>query len=417
LQVGPDASPNASITGTVTLTGGTLSGLGTVGGIVNTAGNVMPGGSIGVLHVSGNYTQTAGGALTIEVSPTAASQLKVGGAANLAGALNLIFDPGIYHAASYQIVTAASVNGTFSTVTANDPLGVSHSILYDLASALPQALAAQGASFRGIGGFATVNGNPAAPGFTGTAGGFLTGFDRPVSETAYLGLAAGYLHSSVSATALASGTADTARLAVYGGQFVGPSLFTATAGYAHDWIDTSRILATGTGAENHGANEATVAGQWSLPLQVQGLSQGIATLTPKAGFQFLHLGENTFSDTGAGGFDLSAASHSTDSFQHFVELALAQKFVTADGTLITPEARLGYDREALSGSRTLTVATVSGAQFPVTGIRPSKNIATAGVGLAVQAGPALSLYATYDAILPTGNTTDHTVQAGLRLRF
>jgi outer membrane autotransporter protein len=493
LQVGPDASPNASITGTVTLTGGTLSGLGTVGNIVNTAGNVMPGGSIGVLHVTSNYTQAAGGALTIEVSPTAASQLKVGGAANLAGTLNLIFDPGIYRAGSYQIITAASVNGTFSTVTANDPLGVAHSILYnptdvtlqlsvvsptndtiytdltsmlvmngqqansiildrlgnrssgivdgevalsgigapgpqyaqtgnaavigDLASALPQALAAQGAWFRGIGGFATVNGSLAAPGFTGTAGGFLAGFDRPVSETTYLGLAAGYLHSIVTETSLASGTAGTARLSVYGGQFVGPSLFTATAGYAHDWIDTSRILATGTGAESHGANEATVAGQWSLPLQVQGFSQGIATLTPKAGFQFLHLGENTFADTGAGGFDLSSASHSTDSFQPFVEVALAQKFVTADGALITPEVRLGYDREALAGSRTLTVATVSGAQFPVTGVKPSKNIATAGVGLAVQTGPALSLYATYDAILPTGNTTDHTVQAGLRLRF
>lgn len=63
------------------------------------------------------------------------------------------------------------------------------------------------------------------------------------------------------------------------------------------------------------------------------------------------------------------------------------------------------------------MATVSGAFFPVTGIKPSKNMATAGTGLTVQAGPALSLYATYDAVLPIGNTTDHTVQAGLRLKF
>jgi fibronectin-binding autotransporter adhesin len=268
LQVGPDASPNASITGTVTLTGGTLSGLGTVGNIVNTAGNVMPGGSsIGVLHVTGNYTQSAAGALTIAVGPGAASQLQVGGAVNLAGALNLIFARGNYHGASYKIVTAASVSGVFSNVTANDPLGVSHSILYDatdvilqlgiiaptndtvftditsslvmngqqanaiildrlgnraagiadgevarggvgmglqyaqagngavigdLASALPATLASQGAWFRGIGGFASVDSRGAAPGFTGSAGGFLTGFDRPVAENVYLGLAGGY---------------------------------------------------------------------------------------------------------------------------------------------------------------------------------------------------------------------------------
>jgi fibronectin-binding autotransporter adhesin len=154
-----------------------------------------------------------------------------------------------------------------------------------------------------------------------------------------------------------------------------------------------------------------------LPLQVQGLGQGVATLTPKAGFQFLHLGESGFSETGAGGLNLSSASRGTDSFQPFVALAASQKFITADGTLITPEVRLGYDREALSGARTLTVATVGGAQFPVTGIKPSRNIATAGAGLTLQAGPALSLYATYDAVLPTANTTDQTVQAGLRIRF
>ena len=42
------------------------------------------------------------GTLAIEVSPSAASQLKVGGAANLAGTLVLVFDPGIYSAALVQ---------------------------------------------------------------------------------------------------------------------------------------------------------------------------------------------------------------------------------------------------------------------------------------------------------------------------
>jgi fibronectin-binding autotransporter adhesin len=504
LEIGDIGHPGASIAGNATVdAGGTLSGHGTIFGSVTVAGGTLaPGGTIGVMTIAGNYTQGSAGTLSIEVSPTAASQLKVGGAATLAGTLALVFDPGVYSATSYKIVTASSVSGAFTTVTGTNPTGLPQSILYDpadvtlqlsalpatpaplvvaptndtiytdlastlvmnaqqangiildrlgnrpsgiadgevalgglapglqyaqagnaavigdLASALPQALASQGAWFRGIGGFATVNGNPAAPGFTGTAGGFLAGFDRPVGENVYLGVAGGYLHSGVNEHSTgSSGTADTGRLALYGGAFLGPSLLTATAGYAHDWIDTSRGLALGTAIEGHGANEATVAGQWSLPLTVQGVGQGIATLTPKAGFQFLHLGETGFSETGASGLDLSSAGHATDSFQPFVELAASQKFITADGTLFTPELRLGYDREALSGSRTLTVATVSGAFFPVTGVKPSKNMATAGAGLTVQAGPALSLYATYDAVLPTGNTIDQTVQAGLRLKF
>jgi outer membrane autotransporter protein len=73
---------------------------------------------------------------------------------------------------------------------------------------------------------------------------------------------------------------------------------------------------------------------------------------------------------------------------------------------LPPKLRLGYDRETLAGTRELTVATASGAQF-----------LTAGIGVSVQTGPAMSLYANYDAVLPTGNTTEQTLQAGVRVRF
>ena len=501
LLVGDIGHPGASIVGDVMVDpGSTLGGHGMVfGSIINVGGTVVPGGSIGVLTVAGNYIQATNGSLTIEVSPGAASQLKVGGAANLAGTLSLLFDPGAYAPATFKILTAASVNGTFSTVTGTNPSGLPQAIAYNptdvtlqlsalpgslvvvptddtiytdlastlvlnaqrmqgiildrigvrssgiadgqialdgfapalqlaqtgnaaaighLASALPQALSAKGAWFRGIGSFVTLDSTAAAPGFRGSAGGFLAGFDRPVSDNVYLGLAGGYLHSAVDEFSTgASGAADTGRVAVYGGALLGPSLLTATAGYAHDWITTSRGVALGTARQGHGANEATAAAQWSLPLRVEGLARGLATLTPKVGAQFLHLDENSFAETGAAGFDLAAPGHATDSLQPYVQLALAQTFVTVDGTIVTPELRAGYNREAMSGVRALTVATIDGSQFPVTGIRPSKNIATAGFGLTAQSDPALSLYATYDAMLPIGNTTEHTVQAGLRWRF
>ncbi|MBV8779128.1 MAG: autotransporter outer membrane beta-barrel domain-containing protein, partial [Alphaproteobacteria bacterium] len=74
--------------------------------------------------------------------------------------------------------------------------------------------------------------------------------------------------------------------------------------------------------------------------------------------------------------------------------------------------------EALGGARALTVATVAGGiVFPVVGVRPSKDILTAGAGITMDYAPNLALYATYDGIMPTGNTTDHTVQAGVRIKF
>ena len=284
-----------------------------------------------------------------------------------------------------------------------------------VASALPEA--AEGAWFRGVGGFTSLNGNSTAPGFTGSAGGFLGGFDRAVAPDTYLGIAGGYLRSTVDEHSTSSGTIDTARIAVYGGTWWQGNLFTATAGYAHDWLRTQRGLTVGTATQSHGGNEATGAAQWSRPLPIQGLGGGIATMTPKLGVQYLHLSEDSFAESGAGGFNLSSASRSTDSLQPYVGYAISQKFVTDGGTQFTPELRLGYARETLGSSHSMVVTTLSGANFPVTGVKPSRDMLTASAGVTVLAGPNLSFYANYDTTIRTGNTSDHTVSAGLRWRF
>jgi fibronectin-binding autotransporter adhesin len=377
LAVGPDAAPTASLGGTVFVqSGATLSGLGTVGSVTN-LGTVAPGGSIGTLTVNGNYTQSATGTLRIEVSPNAASQLRVLGTATLGGTLALVYDPGVYTARSFTFLSAASTVGSFATVNSSgvpsnlaqvttfdpvtgqlvlasvaavvpptndtvftaassipvlngqrangiilDRLGNRQAGIADgqvaaaataapvqyaqaggaaslsaVASALPAAT--EGAWFRGVGGFATVDGNSAAPGFSGSAGGFLAGFDRPVAENFYLGIAGGYQRGTVDEGSTANGAIDTARLALYGGTWWEGNLLTATAGYAHDSFSTSRSLTgIGTPTESHGGNEATAAAQWSRPLQLQSFGGGLAAVTPKAGVQFLHLSENGFAETG-----------------------------------------------------------------------------------------------------------------------
>ncbi len=198
---------------------------------------------------------------------------------------------------------------------------------------------------------------------------------------------------------------------------VGSDLLSATAGYAHDWFNTQRGFAgIGTAGANHGADEVTAAGQWSHPVSIGGLNGGTATLTPKAGIQYLHLSAGAFSELGAGGLDLASGGHGTDSLQPYVQVALSQKFTTDSGTVIAPELRLGYAYEAFD-SRVLSVTTASGTAFPVTGVAPSRNQLSAGIGLVMEAAPDLSVYADYDTLLHTGNTTEQTVQAGLRWKF
>ncbi len=506
LGIGAAGFAGASVAGSVSVANGaTLFGRGTIGGSLTNAGTVVPNsalnarGVIGTLTVGGNYAQSTAGTLTIEVSPTSASKLAVGGAASLAGTLALNFAPGTYTPASYTLLTAASLSGTFSTVTGANPSGLPQAILYndpsvvlqlgfggtvaptndtvysaatsiavmnaqqvngiildrlgqrqagiadgqiaalapggiagtqlaqagggngaalgEVAAALPDALSSQGMWFRGIGGFASVNGNSTAPGFTGSTGGFFAGYDRAVAPNLYLGLTGGYLHSNIDEHSTSSGTEGSLQLNVYGGVMTEGGLFAATAGYANDRFVTNRgIAGIGTASENHGGNEATAAGQWSLPLTIAGYGGSAATLTPKAGIQYLYLFEGAFSETGASGFDLGNSGHGTDSLQPFIGAALAQKFVTDGGAEITPELRLGYAHEVFD-SRVLTVTSIGGAAFPVGGVKPSRDQLTAGLGLVMQAAPNLSAYADYDTMLHTGNTTEQVVQAGLRWKF
>jgi fibronectin-binding autotransporter adhesin len=286
-----------------------------------------------------------------------------------------------------------------------------------VAQVLPQAISDNGGWFRGIGSFASVDHSGMAPGFNANSAGFLAGYDRPIAPDLYAGIAGGYTHSDVSVSPT-SGTVDTARVLIYGGGALGPGFWSATAGYAHDSISTARpFLGVGTATESHGGNEFTGGAQWSLPTPLTGFGGGIATLTPKVGAMFIHLGEDGFAESGADGLDLSSSGHSTDSVQPFIGLSAMQTFVTADGTQLVPELHLAYSHELANDNRLLNVGTVSGATFLIQGVKPSRDMLTAGAGVTVRAQDNLAFYATYDAVVHTGNTTDQTVSAGLRIRF
>jgi fibronectin-binding autotransporter adhesin len=88
----------------------------------------------GVRTLIGNFVQNASGTLVMQVSPAAASQLNVrtlpffgGGTASLAGTLVLAYEPGVYSARTYTLLSATTavlsggITGGFSTVTGTVP--------------------------------------------------------------------------------------------------------------------------------------------------------------------------------------------------------------------------------------------------------------------------------------------------------
>jgi len=122
------------ISSLVTVTAGaTLSGVSVIVGDVFNQGTVSPGNSIGTLTIIGNYTQTAGSTLEIEVSPTAADLLSILGTATIDPGATLHLEPfsGTYPVPkTYTILTSAGRTGTFSQVV-NDSPAVQFQVRYD----------------------------------------------------------------------------------------------------------------------------------------------------------------------------------------------------------------------------------------------------------------------------------------------
>ncbi|TAK46426.1 MAG: filamentous hemagglutinin N-terminal domain-containing protein [Betaproteobacteria bacterium] len=121
------ASGNLTLSGTLTTSallipdGIKLNGTGTVIGDVSNSGTIAPGTSTGLLTVSGNYTQSSTGALTVEIGGTTVGteydRLAVSGTASLDGTLN-VSEGAVAPVAgtTYAVITCGSCTGTFAAL-------------------------------------------------------------------------------------------------------------------------------------------------------------------------------------------------------------------------------------------------------------------------------------------------------------
>ena len=270
-----------------------------------------------------------------------------------------------------------------------------------------------GGWFKAIGSFSSLDGSISTPGFDTQAGGFLAGFDKAVSANFTVGVAAGYLHTNLSEAGGASGSLDTPRLAVYGTYTLGDLAIDATAGYAYDFIDSSRPFATlgQTASSSYNGQEANAAIQVSTRANFAGI-----TFMPAAGLAFVHVAQNGVSESGAPGFNLSVNGNSANSLRPFVGLTAAKSFTTDGGTVITPEADIAYSYETLNTTPP-SLVQVGGGSFTVPGLMPSRSQLTLGGGITAQLTDVLALEAAYHITPPTGNLLSQTISLGLDYRF
>jgi hypothetical protein len=130
----------------ITVNGGALDGVGSVGAVINKA-TVTPGdtGSVGTLQVA-SYTDAGGGALQINANASSAGLLSVAGTATLGSVLNVSFTAPP-SGQSFTVLSANSISGTFSTVNISGTGGLQYFAVYTSNSVLIEP-----ASYYSVGG-------------------------------------------------------------------------------------------------------------------------------------------------------------------------------------------------------------------------------------------------------------------------
>ncbi|WP_168793112.1 autotransporter domain-containing protein [Paraburkholderia aromaticivorans] len=477
LEVGDINTPTAQVAGSVLVgAAGTLRGHGTVLGNVTNDGTVRPGGSIGKLTVNGNYSQSSTATLAFDISPTAASQLKVNGTATLAGTVQLLFGPGTYTSTTYRLIAANAIAGSFSNVISNTPsgitldvaalaTGVDAAIVDPSADATPtspgapavviaptnatifgelagsalretqrtnEALLARLGSDCGVapsgrtdcagpqtagwvqltGQYVKTDGENSAPGFDSRTFGFLAGLEQRFGDWTG-GVATGYTHADVSDDTGSKGTIDAIRVAAYGGRWLGPVNLAGTVGTAYDFLSTTRRFGQLGNAEGNGDGQEFHAGlQASLPL-----SAGPFVITPRAGARYAYYHSQSFSETGPTSQDLGVGSVNLRSLQPFAGLSFGLPLASPSNRPSMIEARVGYAYETLSTGRNVAVTAGDGTGFVIAGVSPSRGMFTAGLGAKLMLTKVLDLNLSFDALIGTGNTSAEAARVELGYRF
>lgn len=476
LQVG-DAGHGGAVLGGDLAVGarGTLGGHGTILGSVTNGGMVSPGGSIGTLSVGANYTQASNATLAIEVSPTQASLLKVGGSATLNGALAITYAPGTYSATRYNVVSAANgISGRFSSVTGSlasgaDLNGLRSSVAYGAnevalllsnpASGMPgdtpviiaptrtsiytalgsaALMSAQSATAavldratrravasgpadatdtvsvwaNATGRHGRLSGSGGLPGFQENQYGFLAGADKRVDRNTF-GLAMGYSHAELSEESTESaGTRDTVRLVTYASRDLGPVDVTGMLGYGLHFLSQKRPFENvGTAKGDHVGQEFTAAAQVSKPMALGGL-----VMTPRLGLRYAYFHANRFDEEGARGQNLHVGSDNARSLQPYVGMTFDKAFDGAQRPL-NLQFRVAYAHELLDTGRAVTVVSQDGTRFAAPGSDLSRGFLTFGASVGLPLTRQLDVSLAYDALVNTSRASSQAGSVRMSYRF
>lgn len=473
LEVGDENHTGASIQNNVTVdAGATLRGHGTINGDVTSDGMVWPGGSVGMLTINGNYTQNADATLQIDVTPTEASQLLVHGTASLGGKLNLIYAPGTYDSATYALVKADALTGTFASTTSSGsvPTALAPTISYtatqaDLVLTSPIVVAPRDSSVyanfmrtaslvgqqsmttvlaatlrpaeTACGGtptqanmltsscsngvWAQYNGSSneltGSQGLNSTTFGLQAGADVAMSEWLHMGVEAGLDRINGNDHNGGVGHVDNVHGGVYAFANAGPLVVSGTIDVAHGSYRLSRDTGAGHAVSSPDGDTTAAALQVAWPMRAAQWQ-----VTPVVGVLYQHQSLDGFNETVnsisplASSFALQGRDSTYNSTQPYAAVSFTRPF-TAGHISYVPQFNVGYRYDTRNGAGPIVTAfSQDGTRFALRGDAMGRGVATVGARITAQGGASWSLYLDYQGQFAS-HLNDNALSVGFTKHF
>lgn len=189
---------------------------------------------------------------------------------------------------------------------------------------------------------------------------------------------------------------DSYQLSLYGSMDVAPATYVnGMAAYAWNDVDTARY---NVGMGNDTARGSFDAHQFTARAEIgHNIRQGQMLLTPNAMAHWMHYDAESYTETGAGGANLTVNQDSLNLFELGLGLNASWDIVNADGSILVPELRVGY-RYDLIGDEVQTTSqfTGGGAAFTTEGFTPARSTFNVGAGVKFHTVQNWDFTANYD---------------------
>jgi outer membrane autotransporter protein len=258
------------------------------------------------------------------------------------------------------------------------------------------------------------------PGFTASSGSPTVGVDYRLCHDLVLGTLFNFTTAGVNFSDGSTLDADTELLGVYANWAHGPWFVNGLVGGGISSYDQHRTTL------NLGGTEALASpnGSEVLANVTSGYDFRVAgwVLSPDAGLLYTHLSKDSFSETGAGAFDLNVGRQDVDSLRTKLGFHVTRPF-TWDSIKFTPEMHASWYHECLDDTDGVSTS-VPGApalgSFVVTTNPQGRDFALVGAGLS--ANPAefhnnVTFFLNYDAQVGHADYIAHTMNGGIRVNF